>query len=92
MTLPPVGSITWPVMKLAPGPARKTATAATSSGWPTRARGICASFARHSADMAAGPSMSVSIGPGAMALIRMSGPNSLAQARVSVRTPALEAQ
>src|SRR5687768_7528834 len=92
ITLPPLGSTVCPVMKLFCGLARNNAAAATASGRPIRAIGIISSFLRHSGDMLARSSMSVSIGPGAMALIRMSGANSLAQDLVRLRIAALEAQ
>ena len=92
ITLPPLGSIVWPVMKLFCGLARNNAAAATSSTRPMRAIGIISSFLRHSGDMLARSSMSVSIGPGAIALIKMSGANSLAQDFVRLRIAAFDAQ
>src|SRR5688572_32498110 len=92
ITLPPLGSTVCPVMKLLCGLARNNAAAATSSGRPMRAIGIISSFLRQSGDMLARSSMSVSIGPGAIALIRMSGANSLVQHFVKLRTAAFDAQ
>jgi hypothetical protein len=76
---PPLGLRHWPVMNVAPGPARNTATFAISSGRPSRPSGICASLARVSGDVEPPVSRGVSVGPGAMALTRMRGANSRAR-------------
>src|SRR5262245_46575505 len=90
ITAPPLGLTHWPVMKVAPGPARKTAAEAISSGRPIRPSGLSDSLASALGDSL--PSMGVSIGPGAIALTNMCGANSRAQARVIDRTPPFEAQ
>jgi 8-oxoguanine deaminase len=89
---PPLGLRHWPVMKVAPGPARKTAAAAISSGRPMRPSGFSLSSASVSGLVEPPVSIGVSVGPGASVLTRMAGANSRAQARVMESTPPFEAQ
>jgi DNA-binding transcriptional LysR family regulator len=85
---PPLTRRFCPVIQRPSGPTRKPTTSATSAGWPSRPRGVCATMASRWCLGMMSPSVSVS--PGETTLTVMPrGPSSTASAAAKRSTAAL---